>query len=71
MFKRSTNYFDNTTKLFSYLHLAKFLGISIKPFFRSNNKIEAVLNYSHLDNNSEYYYKIFRCLLELELEEDK
>jgi len=34
LFERSTfNYFDNSTKLLSDLHLAKFLDISVKSFF--------------------------------------
>jgi len=39
------NYFDNPTKLFSDLYLAKFLDTSAKLFFPCNHDILTRFNY--------------------------
>jgi len=56
------NYFDSSTKLFSNLHLDKFLDISAKSFFPHSNQPALFLSPNNKTNFGFLFY-IFSHLL--------
>jgi len=65
------NYFDGPTKLFSNLYLAKFLDISIRPFFLYLEYLEHYFRLRNLTYRCELFHVFLQLIESVELSDNR